>query len=192
MIMNSISQLSRVLALLFVLFSLGPTALPTDRQGEDAKKAERDKLIAVAREIMTAARYCALVTLDSRGRPQVRTMDPFPPDENMVVWLATNPKSAKVAEIRNNPRVALYYFDSAAQGYVTISGIARLVDSREEKAKRWKDEWKAFYPDREKSYLLITVTPEELEVVNEKRGITGDSIRWTPPAVRFRTGRSND
>ncbi len=192
MIMNSISQLSRVLALLFVLFSLGATALPTDRQGEDAKKAERDKLIAVAREIMTAARYCALVTLDSRGRPQVRTMDPFPPDENMVVWLATNPKSAKVAEIRNNPRVALYYFDPAAQGYVTISGIARLVDSREEKAKRWKDEWKAFYPDREKSYLLITVTPEELEVVNEKRGITGDSIRWTPPAVRFRTGRSND
>ncbi len=181
----------KVLALLFLLVSLAATPLHTNGQGKDTKKATRDELIAVAREIMLAARYCALVTLDSRGRPQVRTMDPFPAGEDLVVWLGTNRKSAKVAEIRINSRVALYYFDSATQGYVTISGIARLVDSRQEKAKRWKDEWKAFYPDREKSYLLIAVTPEKLEVVNEKKGITGDPIMWTPPAVTFRTGSSN-
>ncbi len=40
----------------------------------------------------------------------------------MVVWLATNPRTRKVAEIRRNPRVTLYYFDREAQAYVTIFG----------------------------------------------------------------------
>ena len=152
----------------------------------------RDQLIAAARTIMTTSRYCALITLDSSGRPQARTLDPFPPDDNMVVWLATNPRTRKVAEIRHNPRVTLYYFDREEQAYVTISGIARLVNDPKEKAKRWKDEWKDFYPDRDKDYLLIAVRPERLEMVNVKKGIVGDPTTWKPPSVNFRTGKSND
>ena len=133
---------------------------------------------------MKTARYCALITLDSTGRPHARTMDPFPPEEDMVVWLGTNPKSRKVAEIRRNHRVTLYYFDREDQAYVTISGRARIVSDPKEKAKHWKDEWKDFYPDRQ--YLLIAVAPERLEVISVKQGIIGDSITWTPPAVTFR------
>lgn len=150
----------------------------------------RDTLIATAREIMKAARYCALITTDSKGRTHARTMDPFPPDEKMFVWFGTNPKSRKVAEIRRNRQVVLYYFDREGPAYVTIRGIARLVNDPKEKARRWKDEWKAFYPDHEKGYLLIAVTPSELEIVSEKKGILGDAVRWTPPAVRFGSGRS--
>ena len=145
----------------------------------------RDQLVAAARAIMTAARYCALITLDSSGRPQARTLDPFLPDENMVVWLATNPRTRKVAEIRRHPRVTLYYFDREEQAYVTIYGIARLVNDVKEKAKHWKDEWKDFYPDRAKDYLLIVVKPERLEVVNVKKGIVGDPSTWKPPSVSF-------
>ncbi len=65
------------------------------------------------------------------------------------------------------------------------SGIARLVNDPKEKAKRWKDEWKAFYPDRGKSYLLIEVTPETLEVVNVSKGILGDPKTWRPASVSF-------
>ena len=110
----------------------------------------------------------------------------------MEVWLATNPRTRKVAEIRRNPRVTLYYFDREEQAYVAISGIARLVNDPKEKTKRWKDEWKDFYPDRARDYLLIAVKPERLEVVNVKKGIVGDPITWKPPSVNFRTGKSND
>ena len=134
---------------------------------------------------METARYCALITVDSKGRTHARTMDPFPPDENMLVWFGTNPLSRKVAEIRGNRRVVLYYFDREGAAYVTISGIARLVADPKEKARHWKDEWKPFYPDREKGYLLIAVTPNELEIVSEKKGILGDTTKWTPPRVRF-------
>ena len=115
-------------------------------------------------------------------------MDPFPTGEDMVVWLATNPKSRKVAEISDNNHVTLYYFVSEDQAYVAISGRARIVRDPGEKARHWKDDWKDFYPDR--NYLLIAVTPEKLEVVSVKRGIVGDSIRWTPPAVTFKGRRA--
>lgn len=152
---------------------------------QQPQRLPQDQLIATAREIMGTARYCALITLDSKGRAHARTMDPFPPDENMIVWFGTNPKSRKVAEIRHNNRVTLYYFDREAAAYVTTSGIARLVNDPKEKARHWKDEWKAFYPDREKGYLLIAVTPYELEIVSEKKGIVGDAVRWTPPTIRL-------
>ena len=156
---------------------------------QQPKQWTRDELIAAAKKIMATARYCALITLDAKGRAHARTMDPFTPDENMIVWLGTNPKSRKVAEIRRHRRVTLYYFDRESPAYVTISGVGRLVNDPKEKSKRWKDEWKAFYPNRRKGYLLIAVTPRELEIVNEKKGIVGDAVAWNPPTVRFGAGR---
>ena len=103
----------------------------------------------------------------------------------MSVWLATNPRSRKVAEIRRHPRVTLYYFDRETQAYVTLYGTARLVNDRSEKAKRWKEDWKVFYPDRDKDYLLIKVTPRRLEVVNVKKKIVSDAPTWQPPSVSF-------
>jgi general stress protein 26 len=148
----------------------------------------REQLISAAREIMTGTRYCALITTRSDGRPNARTMDAFAPDEHMIVWFATNPLSRKVAEIRRHPRVTLYYFDRENQAYVTLHGIARLVTDKNEKARHWKDDWKVFYPDRDKSYLLIEVRPLELEVVNVKKGVVGTSRNWDPPTVRFPMG----
>jgi general stress protein 26 len=169
-------------ASLFLLLLLATSVVQSQ---EPIKPVSREQLIAAARETMSAARYCALITSDSSGRTHARTLDPFPPDENMVVWLGTNSRSRKVAEIRRNPRVTLYYFDRAAQAYVTLTGIARLVNDKEEKARRWKDEWKDFYPDRVKDYLLIAVRPLRMEVVNVQKGILGDPKTWKPPAVRF-------
>ena len=161
------------------------------RAQESPKPLSRDQLINEARAIMSSARYCALITLDSAGRPQARTVDPFPPDENMIVWVATNPLTRKVGEIRRNRRVTLYYFDRDAQAYVTISGIARLINDPKEKAKRWKDEWKPFYPDRGKSYLLIEVTAVTLEVVNVSKGMVGDPKTWRPASVSFPRSKRN-
>jgi len=154
--------------------------------GQQPQRRSKEELIVAAREIMTATRYCALITTDRRGRANARTMDAFSPDENLVVWFGTNPLSRKVSEIRRNPHVTLYYFDRENQAYVTIQGIARLVNDPNEKARRWKDDWKVFYPDRDKSYLLIEVRPLRLEVVNTKTGIIGTSRDWAPPSVNFR------
>jgi general stress protein 26 len=147
----------------------------------------KDALISAAREIMISARYCALITTDSTGGVQARTMDAFPPEDDMKVWLGTNSRSRKVKEIRRHPRVTLYYFVREDQAYVSITGIARLVNDPKEKANRFKDDWKAFYPDRARDYLLIEFTPEKLEVVSVKKGIVGDPGTWQTPTVWFKT-----
>jgi len=148
----------------------------------------RDSIVSAAREVIAAARYGALITIDSTGQPRARVMDPFPPEPDMTVWLATNPKSRKVRHIEANPRVTLYYFDPGSLSYITLTGVGRVVDDPTEKARRWKEGWDIFYPDRDESYLLIEVRPVRLEVVSLRHGLTGDPVTWTPDGVTLGAG----
>ena len=143
------------------------------------------RLMVAAKEIMTAAGTCALITLDDEGVPRVRAMDPFTPEEDLTVWFGTNSRSRKVDQINKDPRVTLYYLDEDASGYVIIQGVARMVNDPAEKEKRWKAEWEAFYPDKTKDYLLIEVTPIWMEVLSPPRGISADPLTWQPPVVNF-------
>ena len=107
------------------------------RAQEGVAPASREKVIAAARELIGTLKYCALITVDANGQPHVRTMNPFPPEEDMSVWMATTTKSRKYAEIQSNPRVTLYYANHAeAAGYVSLSGRAVLVDDMQEVLKR--------------------------------------------------------
>ena len=146
---------------------------------------EQKALLDAAREIMDASRYCTLITVTSGGKAEARTMDPLPPDENFTIWLATNPLSQKVSEIRRNPKVTLHYFDGASQAYVAVQGTARIVTSPVEKRRNWKEEWSPFYPDRDRGLLLISVTPSRMEVVNIAKGIVGDTKTWQPRIINI-------
>jgi general stress protein 26 len=169
-----------VLALLFVL-----TVPRCVCAQEGEATPTRDTLIAAARQIMESAHFCALITLDKSGHPRARAMDPFSPEDDMTVWLGTNRRTRKVQDIKNDERVTLFYLDPNAKGYVSVYGTARVVDDSQETARRWKTEWSRFYPDKEKSYILIEVTPSKLEVVNYERRVTGDPSTWKPPSVEF-------
>lgn len=180
--MHALLQTFKFLVVLCLLpLANGASALVSAQQLTSRDRA----LIEAAREIITTARYCTLITVTSGGRAEARTMDPLAPDDQMMIWLGTNPRSRKVTEILRNPHVTLYYFDLQSQAYVTIQGMARLVNAQKAKTQHWKEDWSAFYPDREKGFLLIAVTPIRMEVVNVKKGVVGDSIEWRPPTVDF-------
>ena len=155
-----------------------------------AQEPSRAELLEIAREVVEAAAFVSLATLDEEGYPAVRAMDPLPPGEDWVVWLATNPGSRKVEQLRARPRVALHYLAEGVPAYVTLIGRARLVDDREMKARHWKESWTPFYPDRDESALLIEVTPIRLEVVSEAHGAPGDAETWRAHVVEFGSGRS--
>lgn len=146
---------------------------------------QENKIKDAARKIMTSVETCALITLDDEGRPRVRAMDPFLPEEDFTVWMGTNANSRKVAQIKNDPRVTLYYLEDNDAGYVMIYGTAELVDDEKEKEKWWKPEWKAFYPDGNEDYLLIKFTPEWMEVVSYTYDVHGDHDTWVAPKVIF-------
>ena len=143
------------------------------------------KIKNAARDIISSASTCALITLDENNVPMVRTMDPFQPESDFTIWFGTNSKSRKVNQLKNNPTVTIYYPEKNNSGYVVLHGEAKLIDDPKEKDSHWKPEWEAFYPDRTEGYLLIKVVPKWMEVLNIPQGIMGDPTTWEVPIVYF-------
>lgn len=171
------------LALLPVL--LLASAVPCSPADEAAKPKDRAALLAAAREIMAAQTYCALATIDETGRPAIRTMNPFPPEEDMSVWMATSTKSRKLEHIRRDPRVALYYSNhGTAIGEVAITGRAVLTEDPAEIQKRKRAYWDQAFPGL-RNLTLIKVVPERLEVINYKAGVNNDPTTFRAPTVEF-------
>src|SRR3954470_10540633 len=95
----------------------------------------RQTVLAAARDIIREARYATLVTIAADGQPQARIVDPFAPDSTFTVWIATNPATRKVGEIRRNSRVTLLYFNAPRSEYVTLIGTAQVDTTAAEKAR---------------------------------------------------------
>jgi len=149
-----------------------------------AAAAGREDLLAEARDTIERVPYPAFITVDEQGQPRARTVDAFAPDENFVVWIATRPNTRKVAQIKGNPRVTLYYFDAERRNYVTLMGTARLVDDAGVKrAKRRPADSERLYPNFPDDYLLIEVTPDWLEGLLPS--YRGDPETWRPAVIEF-------
>lgn len=176
-------HLKKIVCLTFITLILFPSLGLS--QNSATTDSVQNKLVNAAREIMSTTNTCALITIDNKGIPRVRTMDPFLPENDFTVWFGTNPKSRKVDQIKNNPKVTLYYLDSDDSGYVTIHGIAQIINDEVEKEKRWKDEWNAFYKNKTNDYVLIKVSPKWMEVISYTHGIVSNTSTWEPPVVIF-------
>jgi general stress protein 26 len=146
---------------------------------------KRDTIILAAREIIKDTYYCALVTIDSSGQPQTRTMNPFPVNDELITWFATSRTSRKVMEIKSNPKVCVYYADHvSAKGYVTITGRAEVIDDKELLLKMKRDYWSGI-PDWQNKFVLIKIIPLTMEVINYKHGLNNDPKTFKAPSIKF-------
>ncbi len=180
--MNRFPLVPATLLVVSLSFAL---VVPARAAEEPRPKLDRAQLIAAAREIMAGQTYCGLITIDEAGRPQVRTMNPFPPEEDMTVWFATNTRSRKVQELRKDPRVVLYYANHKdATGYVSLSGKAVLTEDMQEILKRKRAYWDQAFPGL-KNLVLIKVVPERLEVLNYAKGAVADEVTWRTPSLEL-------
>jgi general stress protein 26 len=175
------SRLKNVVPFVLIIFLMFSSSLVKAQNTSFPK----DTLIKAAREIIMASPYCAFVTIDSKGQPQIRTMNPFPLGNEIVIWFATNRKSRKVDEIKNNPKVCVYYADhNKAKGYVSINGTAEIIDNKELLIKMKRAYWEGI-PDWQNKFVLIKITPKTMDVINYERGISGDSETSRSPVVEF-------
>lgn len=147
---------------------------------------DESKILAVARTTINDAYFGSLISVDKTGQPRARIMEPFAPEKDFTIWLATNPKSRKVRQIEDNPKVTLHFFDKQKLAYVSLMGKAYLVNDSKIKATKWKKGWEKFYKNKEDAYLLIHFVPEYLELINIAESYTGDSLTWKPHRVVLR------
>jgi general stress protein 26 len=146
----------------------------------------RDTMLVAAREIIKETTYCGLVTVDSTGQPQIRTMNPFPVNDELITWFATSRNSRKVKEIKNNPKVCVYYANHlSAKGYVNITGRAEVIDDKDLLTKMKRDYWNGI-PNWRDIFVLIKIVPNTLEVVNYKHGLNNDPNTSGAPRIVLR------
>jgi len=111
-----------------------------------------------------------LATTDN-GQPKVRVV--FPAFEDRVLWIATQPRSAKALQIARDPRVELF-FEVGTQRpitHLTVTGKARLIYDLEEKIRVWNlrifgYDLKEFWPSGpdSKDLTLIHIDPLRVEL----------------------------
>jgi general stress protein 26 len=155
--------------------------IPSELYAQTSVK--RDTILVAAREIIKGTTYCGLVTIDSTGQPQVRTMNPFPVNDEFITWFATSRNSRKVREIKNNPKVCVYYANHlSAKGYVNITGTAEVIDDKELLIKMKRDYWENI-PNWQNIFVLIKVVPKTMEVINYKHGLNNDPNTFRAPSI---------
>jgi len=147
---------------------------------------EEQKIINLSKEIIKETYFATLITVDKNGQPRARVMEPFEPDKNFIIWLATNPKSRKVAQLKNNSKTTLHYFDKNNLGYASLMGNAFLVNDEVIKSQKFKDGWDKFYKNQKEDYLLIKFIPKTLELISVTNQYNGDSLTWKPHQIRLR------
>ncbi len=178
--------LARAAILGILVLAPGQGVRAQEKARPESPASRRERVLDVARKVMTDARFCTLITIGDLGQPQARIVDPLEPGPTLAVYIATNPRSRKVVEIRKDPRVTLLYFDTARSAYVTLIGRAEEVPGAEKAAHR-KKEWDAFFPaGKPDEYSLYRIVPSRVEVVSTRDGLNGDPSTWRPEIVELK------
>ena len=152
-----------------------------------AKDPDIERVLDVANQIVGAAGCASLITIDETGLPSSRPVRTFSSDDEFAeITIPTDVNSRKTHHVRSNSNVVLSYIDTPTRGYVTVVGKAVLIDDVEDKRAAWVDPFSAFWPDgpESKDYLLIVVTPKQIEARSYTQGIAEVPTQWTPVTLQ--------
>lgn len=140
---------------------------------------------AAAFDVMKVARYCTLITIGADGQPQARIVDPLIAESEGRIWIATNPLTRKVDEIKRDSRVTLMFFNQSANEYVTVLARATVVADAARKSAHWKPEWKPFYKEQSAGtdFALFEVKPFRLEISSPRHKLNNDPKTWRPVTI---------
>jgi hypothetical protein len=130
---------------------------------------------AAAAALTRRARFVDLTTLAPDGYPETRTVfnlrvfraealaaGPAAPRGDFATYLGTNASSRKLAHIRRDGRVCLYYADhDSFEGCLVRGRISETADPAV-RAAVWTDDWAMYYPGGRDGgdFALLAFVPE--------------------------------
>jgi general stress protein 26 len=125
----------------------------------DSEETSREHLMSMLKGFDVGI----LTTQTGEGEIRGRPMALAQVTEGGTVYLATSITSPKVAEIADNPAVAVMLQDS--KRWVSLSGHARVVRDRILIDKLWSEGWKIWFPKgkSDPDLILIAVDVNEGE-----------------------------
>ncbi|HOT62444.1 MAG TPA: pyridoxamine 5'-phosphate oxidase family protein [Treponemataceae bacterium] len=135
------------------------------------------------------APFVFLSTLADGGFPETRVLfnllqrradalssGPARPRSDFATYLGTNTGSRKVAQMRSDPRVCLYYADEDRYEGCMVRGRVVEVEDRSTRVAVWTPEWDMYYQGGLDGgdFSLIAFDPEFVRYYHELRVLSFD------------------
>ncbi|HRO66910.1 MAG TPA: pyridoxamine 5'-phosphate oxidase family protein [Pseudobdellovibrionaceae bacterium] len=120
-----------------------------------------EKLSEMVREIKVAM----LTTIDSEGLFRSRPMMAQEIDLDGTLWFFSARESGKVHSIEDQPHINLAYSSPDTSRYVSVSGMAEVVDDPARKKELWSPMYRAWFPRgvEDPDLVLVKVRVEAAE-----------------------------
>lgn len=109
---------------------------------EEQHNATLDKVA----EMVGEAKFAMLTTMEKDGTLRSRPMATMELDGGGNLWFFTSRSSPKVEETDQHRQVNLCYVRSEKQDYLSVSGVAQLIDDKEKMKALWTPWIKPWFP----------------------------------------------
>lgn len=144
---------------------------------------------------LQAFEIAMFTTVDAHGHIHSRPMQTQEAEEDCDAWFVSSLETTKIAELKANPNVGLIYRRDKDQAYISLAGKAELITDKQVIHDKWKEDWRAWFPDGpdQSDLVLIKVHADEAEwwvpeggrlsvMFEAARGyVTGTEPKLNPP-----------
>jgi general stress protein 26 len=127
-------------------------------------------------ELMKVAEAAYLSTIDSDGFPQTRVMGNLrntkqysgltaifsEHSDDFLVYLTTSKSSAKMQQIKANPKVSVYFCNFGEFHTLMLAGTIEIVSEASLKKQIWQNGWEVYWPDgaEGKEFAVLRLLPD--------------------------------
>ena len=108
----------------------------------DTRQDEKEKIWSLIKDARVA-----MLTSERDGRLYSRPMVASQKDFDGSLWYFTRKSSPKVAEVEGHRQVNVAYASASDNSYVSLSGVANLVEDRAAIEAHWNEWIKTWFPD---------------------------------------------
>jgi len=91
--------------------------------------------------------FVSLATFGTDDYPDVRVLVVSANDGVETIWFSTGTDSSKIAQLRKNPKAAIYGYDMEAMVEFRLFGTVELLSDAASRRKVWKDDYTQHWPD---------------------------------------------
>ena len=124
------------------------------------------------RELIKDIKVCMLTTMTAEGRHVSRPMGVQEAEFDGDLWFFTFADSSKAKEIQLNPQVNVAFSDTGSNTWVSLSGVAELVEDRDKAEELWNPLLKAWFTEGldTEGLMLIKVHADTAEYWDAPNG----------------------
>ena len=121
---------------------------------------EKQEAINQGLELVDRSTIAMLGTHGEDGFPNIKAMLKMENQGLNKIWFSTNTSSKRLAQIKKNPKVCVYFVDTNEFKGLMLVGSIKVLQDKSSKQRLWREGFEKYYPlgidDPDYSVLYFT------------------------------------